>query len=357
MLVILLLITVGLGIYLLNLLFFSSGETLLMRAVQLNFNPDVIRILLERGADVNARTESGEVALMKAVQSDTNLKTVQILLEYGGEVNTRNIQGVTSLMYAARYNQNPDVTRALLSHGADVNADTYTSEFGFHWNAHVRSDRHVSPLVDAARYNCNPEVVIALLEHGVDVGLDNQGSCVALDEAARWNKNPEVTTALLKHLGKTPENEKIKIDPLIIDSALLAAVENPNPEVVEALLLYGANAQIALMKAARSSSNEKALSILLKYGAISDETDSSGRTALMEAAQWNDNPAVVDVLLSHGADASLRDSSRKTAFDYAKENNALKGTEVYWKLNDARFEVDRISPNDIRPRIRLHLDE
>ena len=33
----------------------------------------------------------------------------------------------------------------------------------------------------------------------------------------------------------------------------------------------------------------------------------------------------------------LKDKSGKTPWDYAKENPALKGTEVYRRLKEARF--------------------
>ena len=35
---------------------------------------------------------------------------------------------------------------------------------------------------------------------------------------------------------------------------------------------------------------------------------------------------------------NARDGSNKTPFDLAKENSALKGTDVYRRLNEARFE-------------------
>lgn len=58
----------------------------------------------------------------------------------------------------------------------------------------------------------------------------------------------------------------------------------------------------------------------------------------MWAAGHNPNPEVIELLLDAGADGTLKDSRGKTAFDHAKEQNeALVGTDVYWRLNDARF--------------------
>ena len=43
-------------------------------------------------------------------------------------------------------------------------------------------------------------------------------------------------------------------------------------------------------------------------------------------------------MLEAGADGKALDRSNETPFDYAKENPALKGTDGYWRLNEARFE-------------------
>ena len=63
-----------------------------------------------------------------------------------------------------------------------------------------------------------------------------------------------------------------------------------------------------------------------------------GWTALHLAAAKNPNPAVIAALLEAGADAGARGEGGKTPFDYAKNNKALQGTEVYWRLNEARFK-------------------
>ena len=75
----------------------------------------------------------------------------------------------------------------------------------------------------------------------------------------------------------------------------------------------------------------------LDAGAGTDARDRDGNTPLHEAAE-NENPAVIQALLDAGADASARDGSKKTPWDYAAENSALRGTDVYWRLHEARFE-------------------
>lgn len=78
------------------------------------------------------------------------------------------------------------------------------------------------------------------------------------------------------------------------------------------------------------------ISAAIKAGAsINDRTD-DGATPLICAA-FNSNPEVITTLLKAGADATTKSNRNKTAFDYAKENEDLKGTSAYWELNNARF--------------------
>ena len=60
-------------------------------------------------------------------------------------------------------------------------------------------------------------------------------------------------------------------------------------------------------------------------------------TPLMYAAKYNENPDVITTLLNAGADAKAKSIEGKTAFDYAQNNHKIKGTKVYWDLNNARF--------------------
>jgi hypothetical protein len=49
------------------------------------------------------------------------------------------------------------------------------------------------------------------------------------------------------------------------------------------------------------------------------------------------NPEVVQVLLGAGADATAKNGVGTTAWDLIQDNEALKGTKAYWRLNELRF--------------------
>ena len=71
-----------------------------------------------------------------------------------------------------------------------------------------------------------------------------------------------------------------------------------------------------------------------------------GHTPLHLAAQFNGNPAVIEVLLDAGADATARDLSDNTPWDYARDREGLKGSDVYSRLSEAQeLAADLESPS------------
>lgn len=124
--------------------------TLLMIAAGLA-NVDLVRLLLSRGAQVNARDATGRTALMGAAQQQS-VDALRLLLDAGAEVDVRDQNGKTALMYAvsADVGHGTGCAEPLLAHGADANA------------------RHAvgrTPLMPAAG-RLNADLVHALLQAG-----------------------------------------------------------------------------------------------------------------------------------------------------------------------------------------------
>ena len=97
-----------------------------------------------------------------------------------------------------------------------------------------------------------------------------------------------------------------------------------------------ADGETALMLVAQSGSPQM-ITALLKAGADIEARSEDGKTALVFAAKCSKNPEVILALLEGGADGSATDDDGMTAFDYAKENQAIKGTDAYWKLKEAQY--------------------
>ena len=75
---------------------------------------------------------------------------------------------------------------------------------------------------------------------------------------------------------------------------------------------------------------------LAKLAALTATAD-NGNTDLYKKAAKTDNPIIITALLEAGADPKAKTEDGKTPWDYTKENEALKGTDAYWLLNDLRF--------------------
>jgi Ankyrin repeats (3 copies) len=77
---------------------------------------ELVRFLLQSGADVNASKANGVTPLMLARE----LSTVRMLLEAGADVNVKNNRGSTALHVAVRYGLNAGIICCLLRAGADA---------------------------------------------------------------------------------------------------------------------------------------------------------------------------------------------------------------------------------------------
>ncbi len=110
----------------------------------------VARLLIERGADVNAASKNTQrVAPLHSAVSRRQTLIAEALLAHGANVNARQQAGVTPLHQAA-HNGHAEMVKLLLAHGADV---------------HASMDDGQTPLSMALETG-NAEAIDLLREHG-----------------------------------------------------------------------------------------------------------------------------------------------------------------------------------------------
>lgn len=97
-----------------------AGATVLHLASQLRY-PAMTKLLLEHGAEVEARCVLRRTPLHLASRSAATRESLKHLLEFGADVNARDIQDDTPLHWAA-FERNWDAVHLLLKHGGDREA-------------------------------------------------------------------------------------------------------------------------------------------------------------------------------------------------------------------------------------------
>ena len=149
----------------------QQGRTPLMAAAKRNGNADLVRLLLEKGADVKT---PGDTTLIQAAQSG-DLEIMRLLMKSGANVNCISSRlGETPLMYAAA-SDNVEAVRLLLAKGANPNAGLKKMTRVIGGSTVDMGVGKQTPLMWAAPTG-SPELIRALIDAGANVNAqDIQG--------------------------------------------------------------------------------------------------------------------------------------------------------------------------------------
>jgi ankyrin repeat protein len=256
-----------------------DGITPLMVAAETG-SPEAMKMLIDRGADVNGRNTYGSTALMWSV---TDLKKVRLLLDHGADVNVAARSGRTALIIASFANPSADVVRMLLAKGANVA---------------VIDQRKVTPL-NAATFGNDTATTRLLLDASADVNTADTFIGLTPLINASGNRNLEAVKLLLAKganvnaVSKTQDLPKIQTGTVEFGgwTPLLMAVPFGPPEIITTLMDAGAKVNVQ---------------------------DYRGFSPLMLAAATDHaNPDLVRLLLSRNADTKPKTRAGETASDWA----------------------------------------
>ena len=73
----------------------TTAATLIHVNVEENPNPDIIRLLVNAGVDIDALDDFGDTALHLTASREDNTEIVRLLLELGADLKIKNKQGMT----------------------------------------------------------------------------------------------------------------------------------------------------------------------------------------------------------------------------------------------------------------------
>ncbi len=154
-------------------------------------HPDVVKMLLEHGADANVRDFYGKTLLVAVCEggADRDPATLRLLLEHGADPNVAGDNG-TPLLYAINLGQhgNTEIVRLLLEHGAKPDA----------------KDRTETPALMCAVDKHSPEIVKALIAAKANVNATDSLGRTAL-KSAEDRQLTEIVTILKQAPGKLSE--------------------------------------------------------------------------------------------------------------------------------------------------------
>ncbi len=211
---------------------------------------DVMRLLVDQGADVNARNRRSSTPLFWAIH---DLDKVRLLLSRGATINARQVEGRTPVYQASVLAGGRNILRLLLDSGADPNLGTMVG---------------LTPLM-AASVRGDVEAMRLLIDKGADVNVRNGAG----------------------------------------ETALMFAGTSGTTEAVRLLLERGADATVKSKRTetalgnAATSGVEESVRLLLEKGADLNTRNIRGYSPLMLAASSDAIPVgVVKLLLAKGAD-------------------------------------------------------
>src|SRR5258708_54720 len=264
---------------------------------------DAMKILLDAGADVNAKNALSVSPLLWCAG---DLEKVRLLVSKGADVNARSKQGQTSLLIAASHDGASEIVKLLLDRGADVSA---------------RGFMNTTALLSATYAN-DTAIVKLLLQKNVDVNAKDVTGRTAL-MAAAGNGNVETTRMLL---AKGADVNAVSVA--------------EGQQMKNGLLALGVNTPLLLTVAYGGPEEVK---MLLDAGAKVNVQDVRGMTPLMLAVATDCADArVAKLLLAKGADTAIKTKNGKTAADWAKK---FANPHVLAALGMDRVQASASSPS------------
>ncbi|CAL1539840.1 unnamed protein product [Lymnaea stagnalis] len=265
----------------------SLERTLLLDST--SNQPDLVRLLLDSGIDVNAAYPSLDTALHKSSQNN-NIESIKLLVGANSNINAVNKDSQTALHKAVCV---------------------------------VYSERSHEP--DLKMEKRNLEIIQFLIENKANIDAEDQLGDTVLHKAVQYDK-AETIKLLIE--AKADANSINKSG----ETALHKAVDAGNTEIVKLLIGIGSNinatnvdGDTVLHKAARRN-NINVIELLVNAKINIEAVNKNGETALLAASAESagyGQCAIVQYLIEAGGDVNLEDRYGNTPLSIAVNNDNL----------------------------------
>ncbi|KAM0166911.1 hypothetical protein ACHAQE_001122 [Botrytis cinerea] len=320
-----------------------------------NGNLEIVKLLLNSGARLEAQDTDGWTPLIWALRSE-HPKVVKFLI--GEEVRSvsskdQYMEQLNPAMTLACNTGDEDLVEQLLVLGVNPNAkDVDSGSTALIEASRGGLLRSETPLLLAVRYD-NEVVTELLLAKGADANAESNTDETPLILATR-NRNDDVTKLLLEKKADVDKANNSNETPLSL------AVIDRNVDIIKLLLNNGASVdqawgkyeQTCLLQAIYVEDEELVL-LLLESGARSEREQKYTRNALQEAIWWRAEN-IVDHLLSFGASAGLKDTQGRSAFQFAAQIGALSSLKKLFEERPKEFNLLESTSHDKQDRDLIH---
>ena len=299
-------------------------------------NYNIVKLLIESGADVNHIGENGKTPILSAAENSHH-RIVALLIENGADIYAKDVNGATVPMLESVDNGAPsesemkycsDNIRYLLENGVDIKATDNDGKNVLHYSlsrsgASKMIDYYIKNGIDVNSPDNSGKTPLMYAAEGWEVPvltlLENGANINAVDNSGR--------TALM-YACKNFKNEGIEVtvSELLKGNADINKVDNEGRSAVFYLFEHWGYCDYG----------NKVATILAKNGADFNIKDNNGRTPLMvlcEGKNSNDFCDIVPLIKKYGADMNAKDNKGKTALVYLADGPSPSAKEFETLLN------------------------
>ena len=333
-----------------------KGDYSLLDIAMHGNHKEIFKMLVDGGADINAKNPWGERPLHRAISSDSST-FVNMLIEGKANINAKDNDGFTPLSVAVKNNNSPFILK-LIEAGADINA---------------MSKRGKTPLHVAAIWDFSGPLKI-LVEAGAKLDIQDLGGWAALHEAVVSNSPSCVRILLKAGARKDIADKEGRLPYDLAKTEEMRELLNPNlSESFESydpyeLMITPPNmkAEMIIREIGKDEPNLNLISDLIVLGANLDWKDDYGYTPLIQAARFGE-VGIIRMLIDKKVDLDAQNDNGWTALHmiasvhWGKEEaakmliaaGARKDIEDKW----GRLPYDLAKTEELRELLNPNLSE